>query len=83
MINAVLELGEGSGGFLLLCKPLKKEIFLKGKVSVAPAVVKHMHAAKATESRVGWTPAAGYRFPRAFVTSREGVDYFIHFLVQM
>lgn len=50
---------------------------------MAPAVVKHMHKAKAMESRVGWTPAAGYRFPRAFMTSREGVDYFIHFLVQM
>lgn len=52
-------------------------------MSVAPAAVKHMHRVKVTESRMGWSPAAGYHFPGAFMTSREGVDYLIHFSVEM
>lgn len=52
-------------------------------VCVAPAVVKPMHVVHAVEGRISRTPAAGHHFPRAFMTSREWVDYFIHFLVQM
>lgn len=52
-------------------------------MSVASAVVKHMDIVKVTESRMAWSPAAGYHFPGAFMTAREGVDYLIHFLVQM
>lgn len=57
---------------------LEKNGFLKGGPSCGET-----HTVEAMESRVGWTPAVGYRFPRAFMTSREGMDYFIHFLFQM
>lgn len=50
---------------------------------MALAVVKHIHIVKVIGSRMGWSPAAGYQFPGAFMTLREGVDDLIHFLDQM